>query len=71
MAKQAVGIIATHDLVIGDMEKEFPNYLKNKCFEVEIINEELNFDYKLKDGVCQQMSAAFLMNKMGIIVQSL
>ena len=68
MAKQAVGIIATHDLVIGDMEKEFPNYLKNKCFEVEIINEELNFDYKLKDGVCQQMSAAFLMNKMGIIV---
>ena len=67
MAHKAVGIIATHDLVIGDMEKEYPNYLKNLCFEVEIVDNDLCFDYKLQKGVAQKMSAAFLMEKMGII----
>jgi hypothetical protein len=65
--KNAVGIIATHDLVISEMKKEYPDYLSNNCFEAEIINDELRFDYKLRTGVCQQMSAAFLMRKMGII----
>ena len=67
MAHKAVGIIATHDLVIGDMETEYPHYLKNLCFEVEIIDNDLRFDYKLQEGVAQKMSAAFLMEKMGII----
>ncbi len=67
MAHKAVGIIATHDLVIGDMEKQYADYLKNLCFEVEIINDELRFDYTLQHGVAQKMSAAFLMKKMGII----
>ena len=67
MKHKAVGIIATHDLVIGDMKNEYPNYLENKCFEVEIVDNDLHFDYKLEDGVAQNMSAAFLMTKMGII----
>ena len=67
MAHKAVGIIATHDLVIGDMEKQYPDYLKNLCFEVEIIDNDLRFDFKLQEGVAQKMSAAFLMKKMGII----
>ena len=49
------------------MKKDYPDYLSNNCFEAEIINDELRFDYKLRTGVCQQMSAAFLMKKMGII----
>lgn len=67
IAKNAVGIIATHDLIIGEMIEEYPHYLTNKCFEAQIIQNELLFDYKLRDGVCQQMSAAFLMKKMDII----
>lgn len=67
IAKNAVGIIATHDLVIGEMTEQYPDYLANKCFEAQIINNELLFDYTLRDGVCQQMSAAFLMRKMDII----
>jgi MutS domain V len=67
MAHKAVGIIATHDLVIGDMEKDYPNYLQNKCFEVELSDNGLIFDYKLHNGVAQHMSAAFLMEKMGIV----
>jgi MutS domain V len=67
IAKNAVGIIATHDLVIGDMKAEYPNYLSNQCFEATITDDVLHFDYKLREGVCQQMSAAFLMRKMDII----
>ena len=67
MTHKAVGIIATHDLVIGDMAEQYPDYLKNLCFEVEIIDNDLRFDYKLQHGVAQKMSAAFLMEKMGII----
>ncbi len=67
IAKDAVGIIATHDLVIGDMKIQYPDYLSNQCFEATITDDVLLFDYKLREGVCQQMSAAFLMRQMEII----
>lgn len=67
IGKNAVGIIATHDLVISEMKKDYPAYLSNQCFEADITNDILHFDYKLREGVCQQMSAAFLMKKMDII----
>jgi len=61
------GIIATHDVVVADLIKEYPTFIANKAFESAIINDELLFDYKLKDGVCHTLSASYLMNKMGII----
>ena len=65
--KQAIGAIATHDIEVCQMTDEFPKSLANKCFEVEIINNDLHFDYKLRDGICQNKSATFLMTKTGII----
>lgn len=62
----ASGIIATHDLALGNLIVDFPNNIKNKRFEVEISNNELVFDYKLKDGISQNLNATFLMKKMGI-----
>ena len=64
----ASGIIATHDLALGKLEKTFPEQVTNKRFEVEIKNNELVFDYKLKDGISQNLNATFLMKKMGITV---
>lgn len=64
---QAVSLIATHDLKLSEMEKEFPRQVSNKCFEIRIENNELVFDYTLSDGVTQTMNATFLMKKMGII----
>jgi hypothetical protein len=63
----ACGIIATHDLTVSELTEQNSSYLSNKCFESEIINDELIFDYKLKDGVCRKLSASFLMKKMGVI----
>ena len=67
IAKKAVGAIATHDIEVCMTTNEYPNILTNKCFEVEISNNELHFDYKLRDGICKNKSATFLMQKMGVI----
>jgi DNA mismatch repair ATPase MutS len=64
----ASGIIATHDLILGDLIKTYPENITNKCFEVDIIKDKLVFDYKLRDGISQNMNATFLMKKMGITV---
>jgi ABC-type multidrug transport system fused ATPase/permease subunit len=62
-----LAIIATHDLVLGEMEGDFPDRVRNYCFEADIRNDQLSFDYKLKNGIAQKMNASFLMKKMGII----
>ncbi len=67
ISKNAIGAIATHDLEVCNTTFEYPELLVNKCFEVEIINNELKFDYRLRDGICQNKSATFLMQKMGVI----
>jgi hypothetical protein len=67
IGKKAIGAIATHDIEVCLTTNEYPDVLTNKCFEVEIHNDELNFDYKLRDGICKNKSATFLMKKMGVI----
>lgn len=67
LAKRGIGIVATHDLEVCNTTLEYPEQLSNKCFEVEIVEDELIFDYKLREGICQNKSATFLMNKMGVI----
>ena len=67
MALEADGIIATHDLVLGTLEEEFPEQIKNYRFEADIKDEELSFSYQLREGIAQNMNACFLMNKMGIL----
>jgi hypothetical protein len=62
----ASGLVATHDLALGELEKQYPENITNKSFEVVIENDLLVFDYKLKDGIARQMNATFLMRKMGI-----
>ncbi|WP_425392027.1 MutS-related protein [Ekhidna sp.] len=65
--KKAYGGIATHDLEVCNITDDYPKILTNKRFEVEIVNDELVFDYKLQDGVCENKSASFIMKKMGVI----
>jgi len=62
----ATGIIATHDLELAKLVNAFPENIHNYHFDVQVANEELYFDYKLKTGVCQSMNASILMKKIGI-----
>ena len=65
---QSVGLIATHDLVLGDLIKNYPENIANLCFEIQIVDEEMSIDYKLREGVCQNLNATYLMKKMGILI---
>jgi len=62
-----VTILATHDIGLSKMSSTYPELVKNYCFESSLADNQLSFDYKLKDGVSQNRNATFLMKQMGII----
>ncbi|WP_430908158.1 MutS-related protein [Maribacter sp. 2-571] len=62
----ATGIIATHDLSLCEASEKWPR-IQNYYFDAEIVDGELFFDYTLKQGICQNMNASFLLKKMGIV----
>ncbi len=66
VASNSTGIIATHDLSLCEIENELTQ-IKNFYFDAEINNDELHFDYHLKNGVCKNMNASFLLKKMEIV----
>ncbi len=63
---QSTGIIATHDVSLCELATEYTT-IKNYYFDAEIIDDELHFDYKMKNGVCKNMNASFLLKKMEIV----
>ncbi|MEJ0032547.1 MAG: hypothetical protein WDO15_20305 [Bacteroidota bacterium] len=62
-----LAILATHDLVIGKLEEQFPEHYANYCFESELRGDELRFDYKLRRGVSASTNATYLMRSLGLI----
>lgn len=66
-AYQAKGVIATHDIDIADLAGESPESFKAYYFESTVENDELKFDYLLREGVCRTPNATRLMQAQGII----
>ncbi len=67
MELNGYGLVATHDLELGALAKQYPGRIFNNCFEVSFEGDNLNFDYKLRDGITQSHNASFLMRKMKLI----
>ncbi|MBX2899668.1 MAG: hypothetical protein KF775_08455 [Cyclobacteriaceae bacterium] len=65
--KKALTVLATHDIALSALQKEYPQQIATACFEGKIENDQLAFDYTLHAGVAQKANATFLMRKMGII----
>jgi DNA mismatch repair ATPase MutS len=63
----AFGIVATHDLELGQMEQEFPDNFSNICFEITFENDDVYYDYKLKAGITEKLNATFLLHKMKLV----
>ena len=61
------GLIATHDLSLCEIVYKHESRIENHYFDVEIGEDDLEFYYVLRKGICSNMNATFLMNKMGII----
>lgn len=63
----ASGLVATHDVELGVLEKEYPEKIITRCFEVSTEGSQLKFDYILRPGISKSLNATFLMRQMGII----
>ncbi|MCC8173103.1 MAG: hypothetical protein LIO65_01540 [Odoribacter sp.] len=61
------GLIATHDLALGKLAEQYPGNFFNSCFEIAHSGDEIKYDYKLKEGISQNMNASLLMEQMGLI----
>jgi hypothetical protein len=66
LAMNVHGIIATHDLSLCALSSDHSGVVKNISFEVEFVEDDLKFDYRLREGICQNMNASFLLKKMGL-----
>ena len=69
IAEKGVGIVATHDLQIAHLEKQYPDYVRNFYFDIRVEGQEMQFDYKLKAGECKTFNATLLLKQLGIIVK--
>jgi DNA mismatch repair ATPase MutS len=68
ISKNAVGMVATHDLQIAELEAKYPTYIRNFYFDIQVKNGEMLFDYKLKHGECKTFNASLLLKQIGIDV---
>ena len=64
---KVTSIIATHDLSLTSLEEKYPEQIHNKSFEVELVNGEMKYDYKLRNGIAQNMNALELLREMKLI----
>lgn len=64
----AFGIISTHDIELAELEERMST-VRNYSFHSEIHDQNIDFDYKIKQGACPSFNAHKLMELMGIRFQ--
>jgi DNA mismatch repair ATPase MutS len=70
ISKKAVGMVATHDLQIAQLETKYPDYVRNFYFDIQVKDGEMLFDYKIKHGECKTFNASLLLKQIGINVEA-
>lgn len=63
----SLGMVSTHDLELGELENELNNGLKNYSFAEDYLDNEIVFDYKLRNGISKTRNARKLMEMLGLI----
>lgn len=61
------GIVATHDLGLGELEDTQPKNFQNICFEIDMTENNVSYDYKLRKGITQNFNATFLLKSMKLV----
>lgn len=67
----ALGMVSTHDLELGDLERESDRRIRNYHFREYYKNDEIQFDYKLRPGISTTRNALYLIKMAGIEVDDL
>ena len=68
VARNALGIVTTHDLALTQIADSMSDQAVNKHFEDKIIDGQMTFDYTLRDGVVERSNAIALMRMLGLDV---
>jgi hypothetical protein len=64
----ATGLVSTHDLGLTEIETDLPEMIRNFHFDIVNLENDLDFDYKLKEGINKTTNAAMLLKKIGLNV---
>ena len=62
----AIGMVSTHDLELGELERESERNIRNYHFREYYTNDQIKFDYKLRAGISTTRNAMYLIKMAGI-----
>lgn len=68
--KGNIGFVSTHDIELGELEKESNSRVKNYHFSEYYYDNKICFDYKIKMGVSNTRNAMYLMKLAGIEIKN-
>ena len=66
-SRNVFGLISTHDFELCGLEKNTNGKVVNYHFIEHYINDQIQFDYKLRSGMCTSTNAQQLMKMMGLL----
>ncbi len=66
LEEKTYAMIATHDIKLAELSNEIEKGIKNYYFDIDYEDGDLVFDYKVKEGICQNFNASFLLKRLGI-----
>lgn len=68
ITRGAMGLVATHDIALSDLDQTYPGRFQNKHFTDVFEEGEMRFDYLLRDGPVRTSNALRLLAMAGINV---
>lgn len=68
LERNAVGMVTTHDLALTRIQATLDGNVRNVHFEDQIVDGEMSFDYKLREGIVPKSNALDLMRWIGLKV---
>jgi hypothetical protein len=69
LAHRAMGLVATHDIALSELETELPGRVQNVHFTDVFEDGEMRFDYRLRAGVVKTSNALRLLALAGVDVE--
>jgi hypothetical protein len=68
VSRRAIGLVTTHDLALAHIAETLAPYAANVCFEDQLHDGRLVFDYRMRPGIVRKSNALALMRAVGLEV---
>ncbi|WP_040413402.1 MutS family DNA mismatch repair protein [Desulfosporosinus sp. OT] len=65
----SMGMVSTHDLELGELERESARKIRNYHFREYYQDDQIRFDYRLRTGISTTRNAMYLIKMAGIDVE--